>query len=90
MRVKWEVHGRDDAVQELYIRFSDGQTSEWRIVGWLQSGPSGSPGFHVFCHWSYDDDYPENKVFETAKQARRALKAAATVAVVGGWRPNNF
>jgi hypothetical protein len=32
------------------------------------------------------EDYPENKVFETAKQARRALKAAATVAVIGGFR----
>jgi len=34
-------------------------------------------------------DYPENKVFETVKQARRALKAAAIVAVIGGFRGRN-
>jgi hypothetical protein len=32
------------------------------------------------------EDYPETKVFETAKQARRALKAAAIVAIIGGFR----
>jgi hypothetical protein len=32
------------------------------------------------------DDYPESKVFETAKQARRALKAAAVIAIIGGFR----
>lgn len=86
MRVKWEVHGRDNDVHELYIQFSDGQTSEWRIVGWVGTVPS-KPGFHVYCHWISDGDYPENKVFGTVKQARRALKASAIVAIVGGWRP---
>lgn len=94
MKHKWDVHGREADVIELYIKFSD----DWRIVGWV--GPAigvstpgigvSTPGFYVYCHWIHDGDYPENKVFETAKQARRALKAAATVAVVGGWSPNNF
>jgi hypothetical protein len=35
------------------------------------------------------EDYPENKVFETAKQARRALKAAAVIAIIGGFRGRN-
>lgn len=88
MRAKWEVHGLFDDVQELYIRFSDGRTSEWRIVGWVQAAPDKSPGFRVYCHWiEGEEDYPETKVFETTKQARRALKLAATIAIVGGWRP---
>jgi hypothetical protein len=87
MKHKWEVHGRDGEVNELYIKFDD----EWRIVGWVQgSRPKQKPGCYVYCHWIYDGDYPENKVFETVKQAKRALKAAATIAVVGGWKPNNF
>jgi hypothetical protein len=85
MRHKWEVHGREADVIELYIKFGD----DWRIVGWV--GPAlRKPSFHVYCHWIDDGDYPENKEFETAKQAKRALKSAATVAIVGGWNPNNF
>jgi len=87
MRVKWEIHGRNNDVQELYIRFSDGQTSEWRIVGWVQECSYPKHGFLVYCHWiGAAPDYPEGKLFETAKQARRALKASAVVAVVGGFR----
>ena len=86
MRHEWKVHGRDADVHELYIKF-DG---EWRIVGWLQKCSYPSGGYVVYCHWIDDGDYPESKVFETAKQARRALKSAATVAVVGGWNPSNF
>lgn len=87
MRHKWEMHGRDADVQELYIKFGD----DWLIVGWVQANrPYETPGFYVYCHWIDDGDYPECKEFETAKQARRALKAAATVAIVGGWNPKNF
>jgi len=49
----------------------------------------GQPGgYRPICMWLKDAhaDYPENEVFETAKQARRALKEAATVAVIGGFR----
>jgi hypothetical protein len=35
------------------------------------------------------EDYPETKVFETAKQARRALKACAIAAIIGGFRGRN-
>lgn len=83
MKHKWETH---KFIQELYIWFSDGQPGEWRIVGWVQDCSYPTPGFIVYCHWISNGDYPEGKVFETAKQARRALKAAATVAVVGGFR----
>jgi hypothetical protein len=86
MKHEWKVHGRNADVHELYIQF-DG---ELRIVGWVGPSLARTSGFHVFCHWIDDGDYPENKVFETAKQARRALKSAATIAVVGGWRPTNF
>lgn len=85
MRAKWEIHGRNNDVHELYVRFSNGQTSEWRIVGWVGAIPS-KPGYYVYCHWIDNGDYPEGKLFETAKQARRALKASAVVAVVGGFR----
>lgn len=90
MRHKWEILGRNNDVQELYIRFSDGRISEWRIVGWVQERSFPPGGCVVYGHWIKDGDYPEGKVFETAKKARRALKAAATIAIVGGWRPNNF
>jgi hypothetical protein len=86
MRHKWEEHNQYAGVQELYIRFGDGRTSEWRLVGWVQNHPVSGEGFRVYCHWISDGDYPENKVFETAKQARRALKATATVAIIGGFR----
>jgi hypothetical protein len=79
MRHKWEEY---HSVEELYIKFGD----NWRIVGWVQNGPPLKE-YRVYCHWIHDGDYPENKLFETAKQARRALKATATVAIVGGWRP---
>lgn len=82
MRHKWEMHGEHDDVQELYIKFGD----DWHIVGWVQRFLRPKPGCLVYCHWIDDGDYPENKLFETEKQARRALKAAATIAVVGGFR----
>lgn len=84
MRHKWELHGRNNEIEELYIKFGD----DWRIVGWVQPTEHPEPYYLAYCHWINDGDYPENKVFATAKQARRALKAAATIAVVGGWTPN--
>ncbi len=89
MRHKWEVHGRDESIQELYIKFDAGWRSEWRIVGWVQACSYPKDGYFAYCHWINDGDYPENKVFETVKQAKRALKAAATIAVVGGYRGPN-
>lgn len=82
MRAKWE--GND-----LHLRTAE---KGWGIpVGWVEPVKRGS-GFYVYCHWmSGDGDYPENTVFDTAKQARRALKAAATVALIGGLiKANNF
>ena len=87
MRHKWEVHGRDGSIQELYIKFDAGWRSEWRIVGWIQACSYPSAGYLVYCHWiGTTPDYPETKIFETDKKARRALKAAATIAIVGGYR----
>jgi hypothetical protein len=57
----------------------------WVYVGWVEEAKGGI-GFRVFCCWFDDGDYPENKLFETDKQARRALKSAATVAIIGGFR----
>lgn len=81
MRSKWDQG-------YLYLHTAE---MGWVQVGWVESVKHGS-GFCVYCHWmNGDGDYPENKVFETAKQARRALKAAATVALIGGLiRAKNF
>jgi hypothetical protein len=79
MRAKWEVNSNRD--EELYLYTSEG----WVYVGWVELERDG---YRPLCMWIKDshEDYPENKVFETAKQARRALKAAAIVAIIGGFR----
>ena len=78
MRSKWE--GVD-----LYLHTAE---RGWVQVGWVEPTPKntlGPSGFRVYCHWlSGDEGYPEGHIFETAKQARRALKSAATVALIGG------
>ena len=80
MRAKWE--GNFDGDEDLHL-----YTTEvgWVYVGWVEPERNG---YRPICLWIKDShaDYPENKVFETAKQARRALKAAAIVAVIGGFR----
>lgn len=81
MRAKWEG-------KELHLHTVE---KSWVPVGWFEPNALGPSGFRVYCYWmSGDGDYPENTVFETAKQARRALKAAAIVAIVGGWQPRKF
>jgi len=67
--------------EDLSLRTSGG----WVYVGWVEPDRKG---YRAVCMWLREthSDYPENKVFETAKQARRALKAAATVAIIGGFR----
>lgn len=78
MRSKWEDG-------DLYLHTAE---RGWVQVGWVEpTRPNAlvDPGFVVFCHWMIGlGDYPEGHIFETEKQARRALKAAATVALVGG------
>jgi len=76
MRAKW-----NEANGGLSLHTSEG----WIYVGWVETNDRCS---RVFCCWldGSGDDYPENKIFETAKQARRALKATATVAIIGGFR----
>jgi hypothetical protein len=82
MRAKWEVHSDRD--EELHLHTSEG----WVYMGWVEPERDG---YRPLCMWLKDShgDYPENTVFETAKQARRALKAAAIVAVIGGFRGRN-
>ena len=82
MRAKWEVHS--DGEEELHLYTSEG----WVYVGWVEPERDG---YRPLCMWLADshEDYPENKVFETAKQARRALKAAAVIAIIGGFRGRN-
>jgi hypothetical protein len=82
MRAKWERHRGGE--EELSLYTSEG----WVYVGWVEPQREG---YRPLCMWIKDshEDYPENKVFETAKQARRALKAAAIVAVIGGFRGRN-
>jgi hypothetical protein len=75
MRAKW-----DKANGGLALHTSGG----WVYVGWVEELKFGK-GFRALCCWLEDPDYPETKVFETAKQARRALKATATVAIIGGF-----
>ena len=76
MRSKW-----DKANGGLSIHTNKG----WVYVGWVQELNYGG-GFQVLCCWLDTPDYPEAKVFETEKQARRALKAAASVAIIGGFQ----
>jgi hypothetical protein len=79
MKAKWEGQTNGDADLHLYTT-EDG----WIYMGWVEPQRDG---YRPICMWIKDyEDYPENKVFETAKQARRALKAAAIVAVIGGFR----
>jgi hypothetical protein len=77
MRAKWDDEG-------LRLYTSEG----WVYVGWIDPERGG---YRPICMWLMDsyEDYPENKVFETAKQARRALKEAAIVAIIGGFRGRN-
>jgi hypothetical protein len=79
MRAKWEPQTNGD--EELSLHTSGG----WVYVGWVESDREG---YRAICMWLKEthEDYPENTVFETAKQARRALKAAAIVAIIGGFR----
>jgi hypothetical protein len=82
MRAKWEPQTNGD--EDLHLYTSEG----WVYVGWVQPEREG---YRAICMWITEthEDYPENKVFETAKQARRALKACATVAIIGGFRGRN-
>jgi hypothetical protein len=82
MRHKWEGTAKGD--EDLHLYTSEG----WVYVGWIEPQRGG---YRPLCMWltASHEDYPENKVFETAKQARRALKAAAIVAVIGGFRGRN-
>jgi hypothetical protein len=77
MRAKW-----DDEGLSLYT------FEGWIYMGWIDPEREG---YRPICMWLMDsyEDYPENKVFETAKQARRALKAAAVIAIIGGFRGRN-
>lgn len=79
MRAKWEIQTNGD--DDLSLHTSGG----WVYVGWIEPEREG---YRPICMWLREthEDYPENKVFETAKQARRALKAAAIVAIIGGFR----
>jgi hypothetical protein len=80
MRAKWEG-GQSSGDEDLHLYTSEG----WIYVGWVEPEREG---YRPLCMWLKEthEDYPENKVFETAKQARRALKAAAIVAIIGGFR----
>ena len=80
MRAKW---GATDGGLNLY-------TAEkgWVYMGWVAERKFDNR-FHVLCCWVTNGDYPENLHFDTLKQARRALKAAAIVAIIGGY-PGNF
>ena len=60
----------------------------WVYVGWVEE-LGVCNGFRVLCCWMDNGDYPENLHFDTLKQARRALKAAAIIAIIGGY-PGNF
>lgn len=79
MRHKW-----DNSNGGLALHTS----AKWIYVGWVEELKFGK-GFRVFCCWLDTPDYPEGKVFETEKQARRALKGAATIAVIGGFLGRN-
>ena len=77
MRSRWRKDAYD--IEHLSRYTSDG----WTYMGWVEPAKGG---FNVLACWISNGDYPENKIFETAKQARRALKATATVAIIGGFR----
>lgn len=77
MRAKWRKDAYD--VEHLEMHTSKG----WIYMGWVEPTIGG---FNALACWISNGDYPENKIFETAKQARRALKATATVAIIGGFR----
>jgi hypothetical protein len=76
MRAKW-----DNANGGLKLHTAE---EGWVYVGWVEERKFDK-GFRVLCCWLDDPDYPENTVFDTLKQARRALKDAATVAIIGGF-----
>ena len=80
MRAKW-----DAANGGLKLHTAE---KGWVYVGWVEEQRVGN-GFHVLCCWMDNGDYPEHTVFDTLKQARRALKAAAIIAIIGGY-PGNF
>jgi hypothetical protein len=82
MRAKWKLTGEGRRTQELHIKIND----KYMQVGWVTPDTRKPDTYYAYGVWIKDStEYPENKVFETAKQARRALKAAAIVAVVGGF-----
>jgi hypothetical protein len=80
MKAKWE--GQTNSAVDLHLYTTE---DGWIYMGWVEPQRDG---YRPICMWIKDshEDYPENKVFETAKQARRALKAAAIVAIIGGFR----
>lgn len=77
MRAKW-----DNANQGLALYTAE---QGWVYMGWVEQRKFDNR-FHVLCCWMDNGDYPENTVFDTLKQARKALKAAAIVAVIGGFQ----
>ena len=80
MRAKWD---NVDRGLNLYTA-----ETGWVYMGWVEE-LGVCNGFRVLCCWVTNGDYPENTVFDTLKQARRALKAAAIVAIIGGY-PGKF
>ncbi len=81
MRARWNG---DDPNTDLVMYTAD---CGWVYMGWVEAVKPD--GFCVFCCWLKTGDYPEGKIFDTAKQARKALKSAATVAIIGGFRGFN-
>lgn len=80
MRAKW-----DNSNGGLNLHTAE---KGWVYVGWVEELTVGK-GFYVYCCWLDNGDYPEGKLFDTAKQARKALKAAAIVAIIGGFQGLN-
>ena len=81
MRYHWITE--HDSDEGLYLRVSDA----WWYMGWITKEAAV---WRPIAMWVMDHDYPENTTFDTAKQARRALKAAAIVAAIGGFRSNTY
>jgi hypothetical protein len=75
MRARW-----DEANGGLALHTAE---KGWVYMGWVERVNSS---FYVFCCWMDNGDYPENKRFDTAKEARRALKDCAIAAIIGGFR----